>query len=196
MPLIEEDERVYNTYLGEYDGVVVDNADPLLIGRVRVMIPGLVEPYSDWALPMGAPGSGSDAYGLWCVPKIGSTVAVFFREGDVDHPRYLTSCWRAPNDRPQSPTFVRELSPSEAVQIVGLQTDAWEIICDDRLGNERLVLRSRAFPDNTITIDGVAQAVEISGTVAVQIKSTGLVNIDALQVTINGRVVLPTGGPI
>lgn len=192
----DDDERRFNTYLGVYDGVVIDNADPQLVGRVRVMIPGLIEPYSGWALPVGAPGSGSDAYGLWCIPKIGSNVAVLFKEGDIDRPRYLAGPWGAPNDSPASPTFVRDLSPSEAVQMVGLQTKAWEIILDDRAASERLVLRNRAFPDNTITIDGLAQAVEISGTVAVQIKSTGIVNIDALQVTINGRIVLPTGGPI
>lgn len=191
-----EDERAFNTYVGVYDGIVVANEDPLLIGRVRVMIPGLIEPYSDWALPVGAPGAGSDAYGFWFVPKIGSNVAVLFKEGDVDHPRYLAGPWAAPGDSPKSPTFVRDLSPSEAVQMVGLQTSSWEMVIDDRAGSERLTLRSRQFPDNSITIDGLAQAVQISGTVAVQIKSTGIVNIEALQVTINGRIVMPTGGPI
>jgi len=82
------------------------------------------------------------------------------------------------------------------VKVAGLQTSRWDIIADDRPGHERLVIRDRLMEQNTLEIDGVAQAVTISGMVAVQIKSTGVVSIDALQVLINGRVVLPNGNPI
>lgn len=189
---ILESEKLY----GVYDGVVVDNRDPLVIGRVRVLVPGLIEPASNWALPIGQPGAGSDAYGFWCVPKIGSNVTLMFNGGIAEEPRYLPGPWGAPSSAPESPTFVRDLSPSDAPQITGLQTKRWEILLDDRLGQETVVIRDRTFGDNVMRIDGQAQMLEISGTVGVQIRSTGIVNIDALQVTINGRVVLPSGDPI
>jgi hypothetical protein len=179
-----------------YDGVVVDNVDPLVIGRLRITVPGLIEPYSDWAMPIGAPGAGSDARGLWCIPAIGSNVSVMFKEGDPDHPRWLPGPWGAPNDNPESPTFVRDLSPSDAVQVTGIETKRYAIVFDDRPGKESITIRDRLFAENSIAIDGVQQTVRISGTVAVDIRSTGLVNIDALQVVINGRVVLPNGNPI
>lgn len=190
-----EYEREY-VYPCVYEGVVFDNLDPLLIGRVKVTIPGLIEPSSGWALPYATPGGGSDARGFWFVPTIGSNVAVVFKDGDIEHPRYFVGAWSAPGQTPESPTFVRQMQPSEAVQVAGIQTRKWNIVLDDREGNDRLTIESREFPDNSITIDGKAQAVQINGTVAVQIVSMGMVNISALSVVINGRPVLPTGGPI
>jgi uncharacterized protein involved in type VI secretion and phage assembly len=185
-----------NRWLGIYDGFVFDNLDPLLIGRVRVGVPGLIEPCSDWALPVGSAGAGSDARGLWCIPTVGSNVSVMFVEGDPDQPRYFAGPWGAPKNEPHSPTFVRELSPSDAIQIAGIETKRWAIVFDDRAGQETLIVRDRLNPENSISIDGRQQTVRISGTVGVEIKSTGVVKIDALQVVINGRIVLPSGNPI
>lgn len=187
----DEDEHI-----SIYDGTVYDNRDPLRIGRVRVTVPGMIEPYSAWALPVGHPGSGSSERGLWFPLAIGANVSVMFKEGDPDHPRYFAGSWGAPDDKPESPTFASELSPADAVQVAGLQTKRWDIVADDRPGQEKLVIRDREMDQNTIEIDGVAQAVTISGMVAVQINSTGVVKIDALQIILNGRVVLPSGGPI
>jgi uncharacterized protein involved in type VI secretion and phage assembly len=188
--------REEDTHISIYDGIVHDNADPLRIGRVRVIVPGMIEPYSAWALPCGNSGGGSSERGFWCVPAIGSNVSVLFKEGDPDHPRYFAGPWGAPNDQPESPTFAGSLSPADAVEVSGLQTKRWDIVCDDRPGQEKLIIRDRLMEQNTLEIDGVAQAVTLSGTVAVQIKSTGVVNIQALQIILNGRVVLPAGGPI
>lgn len=184
-----------NSY-GLYDGWITDNVDPLKLGRVRIVIPGLVEPETDWASPIGCPGGGSNSRGLWSIPEIGANVAVFFKEGELETPRYLTGPWSLPKDSTEAPTFTRNLTPAEAVQMTGLQTPRWEIVLDDRDGNEGLLIRDRKNPDNAIVFDGVQQTVSINGTVAVQITSTGIVNIDAMQVTINGRIVLPTSNPI
>jgi hypothetical protein len=188
--------RDEDPHISVYDGIVADNADPLVIGRVRVTVPGLLEPYSAWALPMGNLGGGSTERGIWFVPDVGANVSVMFKEGDIDHPRYLVGAWGAPDHAPESPTFVRDLSPKDAVQVSGWQTKRWQIVIDDRPGFESLSIQDREFEQNMIVLDGAAQALTISGTVAVQIKSTGIVNIQALQVIINGRVVLPSGGPI
>lgn len=189
-----ENPEQYQALYGLYEGYVVDNADPLLAGRVRVCIPGLIEPHSDWVMPIGAPGAGSNERGLWCIPAIESNIAIFFKEGHIDHPRYLCGPWPFPTE-PETPTFTR-LSPQEAVQMSGWQTKKWEIVLDDRKGSEQLRITHRDFPQNSITIDGALQAIEVSGTVAVQIRSTGIVNIEGLQVTINGRPVLPGSSPI
>lgn len=183
-------------HISIYDGVVYDNLDPMLIGRVRVTVPGLIEPYSAWALPVGMPGSGPGR-GFWAVPPVGANVSVMFKEGDPDHPRYFCGPWGAPDGaEPDSPSFVHDLSPSDAVQVAGLQTKRWNIVCDDRPGHESLIIADRSNDQNQIEIDGVSQSVTINGMVAVQIKSTGVVKIDALQIILNGRVVLPSGNPI
>lgn len=188
--------RAEDHLISIYDGVVYDNLDPMVIGRIRVTIPGLIEPYSAWALPVGFPGAGPGR-GLWQPPPVGANVSVMFKEGDPDHPRYFCGPWGAPEgEQPDSPDFVHDLSPSEAVQVAGLQTRRWDIVADDRPGHESLVIRDRLVGQNQIEIDGVAQTVTVSGTVAVQIQSTGVVKIDALQIILNGRVVLPSGNPI
>lgn len=185
-----------NPYVCVYEGYIVDNKDPRKLGRVKVNVPGLLEPESDWALPLGAPGAGGDGLGLWCVPPVGANVTVLFREGDLEAIRYLPGPWPAPRGELQTPSFARDLTPAEAVQVSGLQTSSWNIVLDNRAGAQQLTIESRQFPDNRIVLDSDKQSVEINGTVAVQIRSLGVVSIDALQVVINGRVVLPTGKPI
>lgn len=68
---------------GLHVGEVVDREDPEGLGRVRVRIPGLVEPASAWAWPLGTLGGGSDRRGFFCVPEKGAEVGVLFHQGDV-----------------------------------------------------------------------------------------------------------------
>ena len=44
--------------LGMYVGYVTHRRDPDRLGRVRVCIPGVVEPHSAWAWPLGTAGGG------------------------------------------------------------------------------------------------------------------------------------------
>lgn len=183
-------------FVALYEGVVIDNRDPARLGRVKLAVPGLIEPASGWALPIGSAGGGSDANGFFFVPKIGAEVAVFFVQGDVDHPRYLIGAWGAPSGTPETPTFARALSPEEAVLVRGIQTDRWEVVFDDRPGHESLRVKDREFDEDILEIDGVAHGVTISGSAAVVIRSTGVVSVEALQILLNGRIVRDTNEPI
>lgn len=179
-----------------YEGVVIDNADPLRIGRVKLMVPGLIEPASDWAMPLASAGGGSDALGLYFVPKVGAEVAVLFVQGDVDHPRYLIGPWGAPGGKSETPTALRALSPQDAVLVRVLQTDRWEVVLDDRPGNESVRIKDLQFDEDVIEIDGVGHGITISGSAAIVLKSTGVVNVQALQILLNGRIVRDTSEPI
>ena len=181
---------------GLYDGVVVDNVDPLRLGRVRVMVPGLIEPASGWAMPIGGTGGGSTAQGFYRVPKIGAEVSVQFVQGNIDAPRFLVGPWGAPGGVPDSPTYLHALSPVQAVQVGVLQTDRWEIVLDDRPGHEMLRIKDLRFDTDMVEIDGVSHGVTISGTAAVLIRSIGVMRLEALQIILNGRIVKPSEDPI
>jgi uncharacterized protein involved in type VI secretion and phage assembly len=68
---------------GKYRAVVVNNVDPLQIGRIQVMVPdvtGFVP--STWAMPC-VPVAGINT-GVFTVPMIGSGVWIEFERGDMD----------------------------------------------------------------------------------------------------------------
>src|SRR5262245_25276208 len=72
-------------YYGKYRGVVVNNVDPLQIGRLTVQVPdvgGLIP--LTWAMPC-FPITGKQM-GTFMVPQVGAGVWVEFEQGDRDHP--------------------------------------------------------------------------------------------------------------
>jgi len=71
-----------NRYYGKYRGLVINNIDPLQIGRVMVQCADVLgEIPSSWALPC-VPAAGIQA-GMFIVPPIGSQVWVEFEGGEV-----------------------------------------------------------------------------------------------------------------
>ncbi len=81
-----------NRYLGKYRGVVVNNVDPLQIGRLQVQVPdvtGLAP--ATWAMPC-APVAGMQN-GMFAMPMIGSGVWVEFEQGCIDYPIWVGCFW-------------------------------------------------------------------------------------------------------
>lgn len=79
-------------YFGKYRGMVLNNIDPMQIGRIMVQIPdvkGLMP--SSWAMPC-VPVAGIQM-GLFTVPPIGSGVWVEFEQGDPDYPIWVGCFW-------------------------------------------------------------------------------------------------------
>jgi uncharacterized protein involved in type VI secretion and phage assembly len=79
-------------YYGKYRGTVINNVDPLQIGRIQALVPdvtGIVP--SSWALPC-APIAGIQN-GMFAVPVIGSGVWIEFEQGDPDYPIYVGGFW-------------------------------------------------------------------------------------------------------
>src|SRR5262249_24309551 len=86
-------------YYGKYRGSVVDNADPLKKGRLRVNVPAVLGGTAVWALPC-VPYAGS-SMGFYALPEVGVGVWIEFEAGDVSYPIW-TGCFWNDNDIPQA----------------------------------------------------------------------------------------------
>ena len=193
MTAMMDDDEV--RYPGLYIGEVVDRNDPEGLGRVRVRIPGLVEPASAWAFPLGTVGGGSDRRGFFAVPEKGAEVGVLFHQGDVDHPYYLCGHWGKPHGQAEVPEPARGLPKEEAPQIRAFETGRFLFVFDDREGKEALVVKDKTSGDQ-IEFDGAGMGITIKATSALLLKADGLVSIEGASVQINGRLVLPGPKPI
>jgi uncharacterized protein involved in type VI secretion and phage assembly len=79
------------TFYGKYRGVVTDNKDPLMTGRVKARVPDVMgEKETGWAMPC-APFGGSGV-GFFALPTVGAGVWIEFEHGDPDYPVW-SGCW-------------------------------------------------------------------------------------------------------
>jgi hypothetical protein len=93
------EEGNYQRYYGKYRGLVIENIDPLQIGRVLVQVPDVLGVIpSSWAMPC-VPAAGIQS-GCFIVPPIGSQVWVEFEQGDPDYPVWTGGFWGTPADVP------------------------------------------------------------------------------------------------
>jgi hypothetical protein len=70
-------------FFGKYRGTVLNNVDPMKLGRVQVSVPALPCP-TNWAMPC-APFAGMQN-GFYIVPPLRANVWVEFEGGDPDLP--------------------------------------------------------------------------------------------------------------
>jgi uncharacterized protein involved in type VI secretion and phage assembly len=105
-----------NNYYGKYRGIVMENIDPMQMGRLMVQIPDVsnVIP-STWAMPC-VPFAGIQS-GFFAVPEIGSGVWVEFEQGNPDYPIWVGCYWASAADVP-----ALALAAPPALQQVVIQT--------------------------------------------------------------------------
>lgn len=177
--------------LGLHVGYVTDRRDPEGLGRVRVCIPGLIEPDSAWAWPLGTGGGGARDHGLFAVPPEGAEVGVLFAQGDVDAPYYLCAQWGKPGGRCEVPEEGQKDPPDNRV----LATPTFRVELDESAGGKRLKLTNRRTGDHLV-FDAETNTVALSATTSLTLRAVGAIVIDAPMVTIAGRVVRPLPDPI
>ncbi|TFW31743.1 phage baseplate assembly protein V [Massilia horti] len=156
---------------GKYRGVVSDNRDPLLLGRVRARVQDVYgDKESGWALP-ALPYAGKGV-GLFLVPPTGAWVWIEFEHGDPDYPIW-TGCFWAQGEPPASPA-VQEMKV--------LKTDGVTVTLNDLPGAGGLTLETSAGMKIAITASGI----EISNGMGASVKLSGpqvSINGNALEVT-------------
>lgn len=98
-------------YYGKYRGTVLQNIDPMQMGRIQVIVPDVsaVLP-SSWAMPC-VPIAGKQM-GSYFVPQIGSGVWVEFEQGDPDYPIWTGCFWGSAAELPALALAGNPVSPS------------------------------------------------------------------------------------
>lgn len=97
-------------FYGKYRGLVLNNVDPLQIGRVQVAVPDVsgIAP-SSWAMPC-LPVAGVN-HGVVTVPPVGAGVWVEFERGDPDYPIWVGGYW---GTAAELPVMARAVPPGVA----------------------------------------------------------------------------------
>lgn len=177
--------------LGLYVGHVTDRNDPEGLGRVRFSVPGLIEPFSPWAWPLGTVGGGAKDHGFFAVPELGAEVGVLFHQGDVDAPYYLAAQWGRPGGASEVPKEAQKNPPDNRV----FATKTFRIQLDESAGARKLKLTNRKTGDSLL-FDAEENTVTLDGTTSITLRAVGAIVLDAAMVTIAGRVVRPIADAI
>ena len=151
-------------FYGKYRGIVTDNQDPLMQGRIRARVPDIFgDRESGWALP-ALPYAGNQV-GLFLIPPLNANVWIEFEGGNPEYPIW-TGCFWAAGEVPASPALP---------QIKLLKTDVGTLTLDDTPGAGGITLETVAGMQIKLTATGI----EITN-------GQGSIQIQGLKVAING----------
>jgi len=108
-------------FLGKFRGTVTQNIDPMMRGRLMVIVPDVLGPVpSSWAEPcVPLAGPTGPPMGVYMVPPIGAGVWVEFEQGDPTHPIWVGCRWGAQSDVPPLAHAGLPISPNIVLQTAG-----------------------------------------------------------------------------
>lgn len=133
-------------YFGKFRGTVLNNIDPMQIGRLMVQVgdvSGLIP--LTWAMPC-LPLTGKQM-GAYLVPQIGTGVWVEFEQGNPDYPIW-TGCWYGSAAEvpalalagvPASPSIVLQTSLQNAIIVSDLPGPTGGIMLKSTTGASLIV---------------------------------------------------------
>ncbi len=113
--------RPARRFLGKYRGVVTQNIDPLLRGRLLCIVPDVLGSVpSSWAEPcVPLAGPTGPPMGVYMVPPIGAGVWVEFERGDPSKPIWVGCRWGSQSDIPPLARAGLPISPNIVLQTAG-----------------------------------------------------------------------------
>ena len=135
-------------FYGKYRGVVSDNEDPLMQGRIQATVPDVMgDARSGWAMP--AAPFGGDQMGFFALPSVGAGVWIEFEHGDPDYPIWSGAWWGSSTELPAD-----LLAPP--YQKVMVRTNGGNTITlDDTPGVGGITLETSAGQKISLTATGI-----------------------------------------
>ncbi len=216
--MIETMERLENSIesikkkiYGVVSGRVINDLDPLTLGRVQVQLPAIdsvdFSPWARVAVLMAGPLSGT-----YFIPNIGDEVLVAFEQGDVNAPYVIGSLWSAMSPPPlpspvpqirmiktlaQNQIMVTEVPPSITIQV--LSTGQTLLISPTGIqilsGANVVNLGPPTGPATVQVLSGSnvinmsPDGVTVTGTPNLNLTASGIVNITGSAINITGGLV-------
>ena len=163
------------SFYGKYRGTVINNVDPMQMGRLMVQVPDVsnVLP-STWAMP-SAPFAGAQS-GSLAVPPLGASVWVEFEQGDSDYPIWSGCFWGSSAEVP-----AMALAAPPGVQAIVLQS----------VGQNILMLSDVPGPTGGILLQSSSGAM-------IAINDTGITisNGQGATITLTGPTVMVNQGAL
>ncbi|HVR07642.1 MAG TPA: phage baseplate assembly protein V [Thermoanaerobaculia bacterium] len=121
-------------FLGKYRGTVLDNVDPLALGRILAEVPAVPGMLVNWANPC-IPYAGP-AVGFFALPPIGANVWIEFEAGDPSFPIWCGCFW----EELEIPLAL-ELSPEDPSQVKVFRSEFCTLIFNDTPGEGGITLQ-------------------------------------------------------
>lgn len=180
-------------------GVVTDNADPEGLYRVKLMIPGLLEPESDWAPPLGTSGGGSAQRGGMVPLAIGATVGVLFHNGDPEAPYYLCG-WPGITDAGSEMPDPAKAAGADAHRVAALQVGNFSFAVDER--DDKLVFSvlgkstTSGAPGIELQLDFKRKRITLSAVAAIILQTPGLIYLNGTSVRLRDRMLGVSSKPV
>jgi uncharacterized protein involved in type VI secretion and phage assembly len=149
-------------YFGKYRGLVADNKDPLMTGRIKATVPDVLgSQKTGWALPC-APFGGSQV-GFFAIPTVGAGVWIEFEHGNLEYPVWSGCWWGSPADMPPlilAPPYQKTMIVTSGGQSITLDdTPGIGGITLTTSGGQKLVLS----PTGVVIDDGMGGRIELRG---------------------------------
>lgn len=111
-------------FYGKYRGVVIDNIDELMLGRILAIVPTVPGSLLNWALPC-APFTGPEV-GHFMMPAIGANVWIEFEGGNPNFPIWCGGFW----EELEFP-YAEALDPADPALVKVIKTKTATFILND-----------------------------------------------------------------
>ena len=162
---------------GKYRGTVINNIDPLQIGRLMVQVADAsnILP-STWAMPC-VPFAGIQS-GWFAVPPIGSGVWIEFEQGNTDYPIWTGCYWGSAAELPA----LARLSPPGMSSLTFQTTLQNGMVINDVPGAGGIILKSASGASIVVNDTGIVIS-NGKGAVITLVGPTVTVNAGALVIT-------------
>jgi uncharacterized protein involved in type VI secretion and phage assembly len=164
-------------FYGKYRGTVVNNLDPMQLGRIQVMVPDVFGlSISSWAMPC-VPIAGKQQ-GMFVLPQVGSGVWIEFEQGEPDYPIWVGGFWGI---AAEVPALALAPPPPPPGQNIVIQTT----------GQNTFLLSDVPGPTGGIMLKTTTGAMILMNDVGVTIT-----NGKGATIMMNGPAITITGSPV